>query len=543
MNPMSHKSWNKKVKSLNGNIKNGIKIVHWNLGSRYWDKKVNDIQLLVDEMNPEIAIISEANLFSGLQSHHRQIDGYNIQVTKDLENLGYSRLVILVREGFHIEIQKTWMEAELSTIWLKIKRRGCRSLTLGAVYREHRLLLQGYPNLTGEEACQNSRWSRILRQWTRASRDGDCAVIGDINLDQLTWRNPVQAHQIMITETMDKIETKNFTQIIEGPTRAWPGAADSLIDHCWVNCLERVISKRNLVRAAGDHNTLEIIIRMKGENCKSQNIVKRNWKKMIPERMKASVASIQWEQLYRIEQLDLANSWFTDKITQILDQEAPWVTIQARRRFRNWITAETKDFMDQRDKMREMARGSKTAEHWSRYKALRNICTARTKSDRTNFYTNKYLELEKNMDIKGAYSLMKDQAGWKKGGPPSQFIVEGNTINSPQLLANAQMEFFQQKLKKIKDKLPLNTSDPLEIIENALEKWQGTASRKVFDITETTELEVLKALKDLGSSSSCGMDGLDAITLKFLAPLVYKPLTYIVNLSLKQEIREKIEDC
>ena len=249
---------NKRVKCINGNRENSFNLVHWNLGARYWDKKVDDIQAMVDELKPDLALISEANLFTGLEVHLRLVTGYSVHCTKGFEVMGYSRLVLLVRDGFEVEVIENWMEDDLATIWLKIRRRGGKCITIGGIYREHRLLLQGYPNTTGDDNCQNTRWSRIIKQWINASKDGQCIIIGDLNLDQLTWGDPEWRHQQMVQQMKEEIETLNFSQLIEGATRCWPGADDSLIDHCWVNCGDRIISVKNSVRAVGDHNLLEV---------------------------------------------------------------------------------------------------------------------------------------------------------------------------------------------------------------------------------------------------------------------------------------------
>ena len=100
-------------------------------------------------------------------------------------------------------------------------------------------------------------------------------------------------------------------------------------------------------------------------------------------------------------------------------------------------------------------------------------------------------------------------------------------------MANAQLDFFNEKLAKIKNSLPVNNMDPMEILNEALDKWDKTASREVFNIEEITEVEMLEALKTLGNSTSCGMEGLDSISLKLLAPLLSRPLTHIANLSIR----------
>ena len=89
------------------------------------------------------------------------------------------------------------------------------------------------------------------------------------------------------------------------------------------------------MRADGDHNILEITIRLKGTDATDQNRIKRNWKNINWERFQESAASIQWEELYQIDNLDVANKWLDDKLVNLLDLEAPWVTIQNRKNYRN----------------------------------------------------------------------------------------------------------------------------------------------------------------------------------------------------------------
>ena len=68
-----NKTRNKEIKSENGNGKKSINIVHWNLGSRFRENKVDYIQLLEDEFNPCIAFISESNYWEGLDSSESNI--------------------------------------------------------------------------------------------------------------------------------------------------------------------------------------------------------------------------------------------------------------------------------------------------------------------------------------------------------------------------------------------------------------------------------------------------------------------------------------
>ena len=78
---------NKQIKTYNGNRKNSISIMHWNLGSKYWEKKQTEIQALVDQYSPDVLFISEANYFHDTPKHLTEIEGYKFEVAKTIENL------------------------------------------------------------------------------------------------------------------------------------------------------------------------------------------------------------------------------------------------------------------------------------------------------------------------------------------------------------------------------------------------------------------------------------------------------------------------
>ena len=180
---LKHKVHNKFVKVYNGNTKVTIKTIHWNIGNRFWKHKINDIEHTINEFNPDLFLISEANLFSQDQDYEIHIDGYKMIHPKTILSLGYSRLILLVKEGINVQLIADLMDDTISSIWTKINKNGAKNLYLGGVYREHRHLLQPSPNLTGGEINQNKRWRLLVNQWKRANTKGDVIVLGDTNID------------------------------------------------------------------------------------------------------------------------------------------------------------------------------------------------------------------------------------------------------------------------------------------------------------------------------------------------------------------------
>ena len=122
---------NKSMRTLNGNIAKGVQIMHWNLGSRFWDKKRMDIQHLADQYSPDYLYISEANLFHDTPDHLREIEGYKMALARTMESLKFSRIVLLCKEGAQYTVETNLMSKEMSSIWVKLSGKGRKTLLLG----------------------------------------------------------------------------------------------------------------------------------------------------------------------------------------------------------------------------------------------------------------------------------------------------------------------------------------------------------------------------------------------------------------------------
>ena len=149
-----------KIKNENGRAKVvSVKILHWNLGARHWHNKTESIQAMVDFHIPDLAYISEANMYTATPAHETRIEGYSIIKTKNAEKAGISRLVLLVREGVEIRLEDNLMEENVASIWIRCPRKGGRKLLVGGIYREHKLLCQTGTNTTGN--LQVERWENF----------------------------------------------------------------------------------------------------------------------------------------------------------------------------------------------------------------------------------------------------------------------------------------------------------------------------------------------------------------------------------------------
>ena len=152
-----------------------------------------------------------------------------------------------------------------------------KSLHIGSIYREHKLPFQG--DMDREELLrqQRERWDRLTENWTRAAMNARCVCIGDINLDHSKCNNPEPHHSSMIRRIKTVIEIRGFIQVITDTTRFWNHQTESLLDHIWLNCLDRLVSHQNLDRSSSDHNVISLKLSQEEQVSTAYNILKRSW--------------------------------------------------------------------------------------------------------------------------------------------------------------------------------------------------------------------------------------------------------------------------
>ena len=445
---------------------------------------------------------------------------------------GTARLVLLTKESLDFKLRKDLMDDVFTSIWLKIKRPGVKGLLVCGLYREHQYLGQDTDwSLQPHE--QNRRWSHFLRQVETARLSEICHIIGDVNLDFVKWNTPDYSQLQMITESKNILEAGGFFQLVKDVTRSWPGQTDSLIDHFWTNEPSKVIGVTNLVRAVGDHNVITATVRLKGSDNVRLDTRKRSFKDFDPVVYRQRLESVDWTEIYSIENVDLASDFLESRVVEILDEMCPQNTIQYRKECKSWLSDDTKDMMNIRDETRERARVTKDAEEWKNYKSQRNLVNRLVNQDRKTHYDDLYTRHHRNKDVGALYKAAKNQVGWKKNMTPTSYMIEGQKITDPQTMANIQSKTFEDKTQKLLDDLPPPSIDPVTVLQNTLDKWGARKdARDLFKFKEINNLDTLKVLKDLANNTSSANDTIDALSLKHGAVTLHGPITHIVNCSI-----------
>ena len=461
-----------------------------------------------------------------------RVNGYELTHSKTWSNFGYSRLAMLTREGLQYKIREDQMDPEVSSIWIEIGGRGRKKLILGGIYREHRLLRQANLPDSGVPARQTERWKTFIRQWKQIEKNNVCIVIGDTNLDCLKWNHPDRGHEEMTNLMKHEIETLGYNQVIQNATRFWPNTDESLIDQIWTNRVDRISNIINQPRTVGDHNLIGCQISLKDVVFYNHNSIRRNWKTFSKARYLNKIENIDWSELYAAVDVNCAYGILEHKIREVLDSEAKMTTIQSRKNYKNWVGNETKRMMDTRDKLRQTASTVQDPASWKLYHETRNRCTKLLNKDKTRYHKEIFEDAEANHDTKTIHRKTKNLLGWDNRAAPDRFQVEGRMEHRPQIMADMQMEFFSRKIKDLRKTLPARRKDPMETLKNAFRRWKYSNNLQELSLKGATEIEILKMLSKMNNSTSFAIDELDACSVKIAAKYLYKPLTFIVNLSL-----------
>ena len=182
--------------------------------------------------------------------------------------------------------------------------------------------------------------------------------------------------------------------------------------------------------------------------------------------------------------------------------------------------------LDERERQAaEVASDSGIRDEWQKFKALRNQINNRLKFEERN-WQKRQLE-ECGEDSSKIWKNVKSILNWKTSGSPNQLFYKGLLINKPQEIAEAQNQYFLEKIHLIRENLPPAPTDPLQILRSLME-----GRTCAFSLTAVHPDEIDKIVSNLSNSSSFGLDMIDTYIIKLIKPDILPALTHIINLSI-----------
>ena len=98
--------------------------------------------------------------------------------------------------------------------------------------------------------------------------------------------------------------------------------------------------------------------------------------------------------------------------------------------------------------------------------------------------------------------------------------MDGKLVRKQKELADYQANYYEQKVLKIKMKIPQVNVDPLKILKRNFKRWIPDGGMPKFTLKSVTEKEVGEMICKLKNSHAYGTDKIDAVTIKMAASTI-----------------------
>ena len=215
-------------------------------------------------------------------------------------------------------------------------------------------------------------------------------------------------------------------------------------------------------------------------------------------------------------------------------REAPMKIITLKKKKAGWITEEILENRRYRERLGAKARRSKEEQDLQEWKNVRKKVAKLVKEGK-----KKYLQQGLNDQLSNSASAwrgIKAHLGWDSQVGPEALIIkitEGKSkleklVNKPSEVAEEMVKQYKAKNEEVKEAIGQPAADYLTRVRKLT---AGNCGR--FDFNEVTEKEVREAIQKVDDKESFGADNISYGCLKKLIQYVTKPLTEIINMSIK----------
>lgn len=315
-------------------------------------------------------------------------------------------------------------------------------------------------------------------------------LTGDFNTDLLKFCPKT-------TRFKNTIESFGLECLNEVPTH-FHSDGSSLIDLLLANSKELIV-KFNQVSAAGfsKHDIIFASLNFSRSNSNSGHRCYRDYSRIDYPQLQSALESIDWDQLYTINNSDLALDFFNLHIFELYEAFVP-ERICRPKRDAVWFNNEIRFAMVERDLAYSTWRQTQSEHHFAQFKRLRNRVTQLINKAKRDKLSSTLLGTNSNKQL------------WNK---LKQINIKSNKNDNIEFshTANEINEFFGENFTEVTEypSIPPANADG-------------------FHFRVCDESDVVIALSSI-TSNAVGLDGIPLKFIKLILPSVITQITYIFN--------------
>ena len=390
---------------LNGNKRSlGYKIAAWNCGRGLVSKsgtetgKLTDIKLFIQQHNPGLMAVIESDIHGQGSAAHRtttftkndiieqlSIQGYNLYLPDTWDLYAQARLVVFVRQDIKAKMRPNpGFVKDLPSMTFEVGMGREKKSLVNFYYREWK----GGISRNNSQAAQIDRFTRQTEYWRNlANENRDLVLVGDANFCSMACLNPDYPNHLKAISNLanDFYLEECLSQLIVQPTRT-ESQGDSIlkgyIDHITTNCPQKCIDSEVVAGGSSDHLAVITTKLSREVHSKPPMVKKRSYKYFSKNDFLLEIRNTNFDEILNLSDSNEAANMFSCIFRQILDNHAPIKVFQSRKNYAPWLSDETKDEINRRNKLKIESIYSNDPNVLRTYKQLRNHIKAKLKKEK-----------------------------------------------------------------------------------------------------------------------------------------------------------------
>ena len=486
----------------------------FNVNIRSMPKNFDTMRHFLYELNHSFTILSITE--SWLKQYNRHtynLKGYN-HVSKIREDRAGGGVSLFIKENIKFDLKEDIVVnlPGVDSIAIEIQKEILCSTTdvvILSIYRP--------PNINPKVFIE--KLTDLLQHLHSLKKD--VFVLGDFNINM---QEAMFTSDRIVNDFHNMFLSHYFYPMINKPTRVH-GNRSSIIDNIYTNISNVPVSglfKTNF----SDHYSIFCITHFNSLAVRAKEITKREFSNTNIQEFNKALSSHNWELLYDDDNFEQSFSYFYKKMLDVFNDKIPLKTIKLKYNNRiPFLTNGLKKSIKQKHRLLEIYNKNPTDLNKANYAKHRNRLTSLLRVNERKYHENK-LEINKDDSTK-CWKIIKEVIGNNAGlkDQSSTIIINGKEIKDRQRICNEFNNYFINIGPKLAKNFE-NSLNPMQYVKSTLDS---------ISIPIISESEVVAAIKSL-KNSSAGYDELPARILKQNINIFIKPLTHLINSSIKEVI-------
>ena len=328
------------------------------------------------------------------------------------------------------------------------------------------------------------------------------------------------------------MENYQLSQVINKPTRI-TGTCSTLIDLFITNNPDSIVNSGVCTLSISDHNLVYAVRKIGIARKNPKYVETRNFKHFKANSFKIDLINAQWPVINRISCVNEAWGKWKSVFLNILNKHAPKRIIRVRNKPAPWLNTKVRQLMLNRDYLKKKAVKTGSQNDWLSFKKVRNRVNYAIKREKSSFYRNK---LNANLgNPKSTWKTLNDLMG-KKSAITEISEIQGSsseTLTNAKDIADHLNKHFTQIGPDLAKKIPATPVNAEDYLRR---------EPSVFEFPEIDPSRVLNLLLKVDIARATGLDQISNKVLKLAAPIIYRQLTDLFNLSVKSATPVNAED-